>query len=319
MEISLVWWIDLFVRLVYTSAGLRRHTVSIDAETTIRCWISSSLLPSSSAAGARSKKKPPLVLVHGFGPRGAWQWRSQIRPLAAHFDLVVPDLIFFGGSTTSSTRRSEAFQAASVVGLLDALGVAPPRRAKVSLMGTSYGGFVVYHMARMMGPERVDRVVIASSDLLNGPDDSRAFLERAGGLESVDQVLLPRTTADLKRLLQLAVFLPPRFVPEFLLRDVLRNLFSDKIAEKLELIKGISISHKDEFQLTPLPQQVLIIWGEHDQIFLVDKAFEMQKHLGENARLEVLGKTGHTPQAEDPKKFNKIILNFLLGGPKSSF
>lgn len=319
MELSLVWLIDLFVHLVYTSAGLRRHTVSIDAETTVHCWISSSLLPSPSSATGAVSKKSPLVLIHGFGPRSTWQWRSQIRPLAAHYHLIVPDLLFFGGSTTRSPRRSEAFQAASIVGLLDALGVAPPRCAKVSLMGTSYGGFVAYHMARMMGPERVDRVVIASSDLLKGPDDDRAFLERAGAVESVDHVLLPRTTAELRRLSRLAAFNSPRFVPEFLLRDMLRNLFSEKIAEKLELLKGISLGKKDEFQLTPLPQQVLIVWGEHDQIFLLDKAFKIQQHLGENARVEVLRKTGHMPQVEDPKKFNKIILNFLLGGPKSSF
>ncbi|THU70974.1 hypothetical protein C4D60_Mb08t30620 [Musa balbisiana] len=367
MGLSLVWLMDVFVRRAYTAAGLRSHTVAVDADTTVHCWISTSLVPTPSSAGAdpgrgsRRQPKPPLLLVHGFGPRATWQWRSQIAALAARFDLIVPDLLFFGGSTTRSPQRSEAFQAAalarlldalgvapprrarvSVMGtsyggfvayhmaramgpdrveraalarLLDALGVAPPRRARVSVMGTSYGGFVAYHMARAMGPDRVERVVIASSDLLKGPEDDKALLERAGGGGGVADLLLPRTTADMRRLVSVAVHHPPRFIPEFILRDMLRNLFSDKLEEKLELVKGISLANKDQFQLTPLPQQVLMIWGEDDQIFPVNKAFEMQKRLGENARLEVVQKTGHMPQMEDAGRFNKVVLGFLLGAP----
>ncbi|CAL9075527.1 unnamed protein product [Musa textilis] len=123
---------------------------------------------------------------------------------------------------------------------------------------------------------------------------------------------------DLRRLARLAVYRLPRFVPEFIFRDMLRNLFSDNLEEKLELIKGVTIANKDDFHLTPLPQQVLIIWGEHDQIFPVAKAIELQKRLGENARLEVLQNTGHLPQMEDANRFNKLLFSFLLGASQSS-
>ncbi|ONM59571.1 alpha/beta-Hydrolases superfamily protein [Zea mays] len=95
-------------------------------------------------------------------------------------------------------------------------------------------------------------------------------------------------------------------------------LYSDKVEEKKELIKGITLGNKDKFQLTPLPQEVLVLWGEHDQIFPVEKAFQVARKLGANARLEVLKDTGHMPQEEDPKRFNEAILNFLLPAPKSS-
>ncbi|RZS07780.1 hypothetical protein BHM03_00038667 [Ensete ventricosum] len=220
----MVWVIDLLIHLVYKAAGLRPHTVALDDDTTVHCWISSSLLPPSSAFRSKKMKaKPPLLLIHGFGPRGTWQWSRQIWPLAARFDLVVPDLLFFGGSTTRSPIRSEAFQAAAIARLLDVLGFGPPHRARVSVAGTSYGGFVAYHVARALGPDWVERVVIASSDLLKGPDDDRALLERAGGARSIDELLLPRTTADLRWLARLAVYRPPRFVPEFILRDMLRG------------------------------------------------------------------------------------------------
>lgn len=223
MGFSMVWVIDLLIHLVYKAAGLRPHTVALDDDTTVHCWISSSLLPPSSAIRSKEKKaKPLLLLIHGFGPRGTWQWSRQIWHLAARFDLVVPDLLFFGGSTTRSPIRSEAFQAAAISRLLAVLGVGPPHRARVSVAGTSYGGFVAYHVARALGPEWVERVVIASSDVLKGPDDDRALLERAGGARSIDELLLPRTTADLRRLARLAVYRPPLSVPEFILRDMLQ-------------------------------------------------------------------------------------------------
>ncbi|URD80303.1 alpha/beta hydrolase fold [Musa troglodytarum] len=218
MGFSMVWVIDLLIHL----AGLRPHTVALDDDTTVHCWISSSLLLPSSAIRSKEKKAKPLLLIHGFRPRGTWQWSRQVWPLAARFDLVVPDLLFFGGSTTRSPIRSEAFQAAAIARLLDVLGIGPPHRASVSVAGTSYGGFVAYHVARALGPEWVERVVIASSDVLKGPDDDRALLERAGGARSIDELLLPRTTADLRRLARLAVYRLPRFVPEFIFRDMLR-------------------------------------------------------------------------------------------------
>uniref|UniRef100_A0A0E0I3J6 AB hydrolase-1 domain-containing protein n=1 Tax=Oryza nivara TaxID=4536 RepID=A0A0E0I3J6_ORYNI len=96
-------------------------------------------------------------------------------------------------------------------------------------------------------------------------------------------------------------------------------LYTDKIEEKKELIKGITLGDKEKFQLTPLPQEVLVLWGEHDQIFPIEKAFEVARQLGANARLEIIKNTGHMPQEEDPKRFNEALLNFLLPAPNSSF
>ncbi|XP_020103926.1 uncharacterized protein LOC109720960 [Ananas comosus] len=307
MGLSFVPLIDAYIRRCYVSAGLRPSSVAIDDETTIHCWIPS--------ANPNPNPKPALVLIHGFGPRATWQWRWQVGALAPHFHLVVPDLLFFGGSSTRSPLRSEAFQAAAVARLLEALGLLGGA-GRVAVAGTSYGGFVAYHLARALGAERVERVVIASSDVLKAEADDRE-LARRGGVGGVAELMLPRDAASLRALVGLAFYRAPRFVPEFVLRDVIRNLLSDRLKEKMELIKGLTLG-KDEFQLTPLSQEVLIIWGEHDQIFPVEKAFELKRCLGEKARLEILDRTGHVPQMERPNKFNKVLLNFLLGSPRPS-
>ncbi|KAL6856276.1 hypothetical protein ACP4OV_019078 [Aristida adscensionis] len=302
--------LDAYFRRRFAAAGLVQASVALDGgATTLRCW----RFPPGAADG---DERPVLVLLHGFGPPATWQWRRQVGPLSRRFRLLVPDLLFFGGSGTAAPgARSEAHQAEAVAKLVAA--VAPPG-ARVSVAGTSYGGFVAYHVARLLGPAAVDRVVIASSDLLKADADDRALLRR-GGADRVEDVMLPRTPERMRRLLQLAYHRPRgRFTPAFVLRDLVQYLYSDKVEEKEELIKGITLGDKDKFQLTPLLQEVLVLWGEHDQIFPIEKAFEVARKLGANARLEVLKNTGHMPQEEDPKRFNEALLNFLLPTPKAS-
>ncbi|KAF7007582.1 hypothetical protein CFC21_022510 [Triticum aestivum] len=302
--------LDAYFRRRFAAAGLVQASVPLDGGATMmQCW--------RFPPGA-SEELPVLVLLHGFGPPATWQWRPQVGPLSRRFRLVVPDLLFFGGSRTSPTpvdgECSEAHQAEAVAKLIGA--VVPPS-ARVSVVGTSYGGFVAYHVARLLGAEAVERVVIASSDLLKGDADDRALLAR-GGAERVEDLMLPRTPEKMRRLMELAYHRPRRFIPGFLLRDLVQYLYSENIEEKEGLIKAISLGNKDKFQLTPLPQQVLVLWGEHDQIFPIEKAFQVTRQLGANVRLEILKNTGHMPQEEDTKRFNEALLNFLLPAPSSS-
>ncbi|XP_078165279.1 uncharacterized protein LOC144559986 [Carex rostrata] len=300
--LSLVPVVDFFVERTFRSARLQQYTISVDDNTTVACWLSQ--------PPKQPPSLPPLVLIHGFGPRATWQWRYQVGPLSRHFSLIVPDLIFFGGSTSTSSLRSEAFQAEAIARLLEHVGL---NNGPVSVVGTSYGGFVAYHLARALGLSRVDKVVIASSDLLKGEADDKALCTR-GNVGSVAELLLPKEVEKTRTALSLAMYQPPRFVPDFVFRDMIRNLYKEKIEERMELIKGSTVG-KEGFDLTPISQDVLIIWGEHDQIFPVDKAFEVKRSLGENSekvKLEIMKKTGHMPQSEDPTRFNQILLDFLL-------
>lgn len=203
--------LDAYFRRRFAAAGLVEASVHLDGgATTVHYW---RFPPEASDA------RPVLVLLHGFGPPATWQWRRQVFPLSRRFRLIVPDLLFFGGSRTSAPgARSEAHQAEAVAKLVAA--VAPPG-ARVHVAGTSYGGFVAYHVARLLGPGKVDRIVIASSDLLKGDADDRALLRR-GGAERVEDVMLPRTPERMRRLVQLAYHRPRRFTPGFVLQDLIQ-------------------------------------------------------------------------------------------------
>ncbi|CAO2204710.1 unnamed protein product [Urochloa humidicola] len=320
MGFGVVSLLNAVFRRMFTSAGLRPASATVDADdTTIHFWAHPSLLlqPPSSSEHQQQPPRPVVVLIHGFGPDPTWQWASQAGPLSRHFDLVVPTLLFFGASATRAPARSDAFQAAALVALLTGAhlpGLAGGRT--VHVVGTSYGGLVAYHLARELerGGVRVGKVALCDSDACKGAEDDAALAAR-GGVAEVTELLAPADTRALRRLMAVCAHRPIKYVPECLLRDMLRRYFADKREDKIALIKGITTG--EGFQLTPLPQEVLIIWGEFDQIFPVEKAHKMKEKLGEKATVKVIPNTGHLPQQEDPKLFNQILLDFLLH-PSSS-
>ncbi|CAA7395631.1 unnamed protein product [Spirodela intermedia] len=294
---SVISLFESLVRRSYTAAGLREETHEIDGgETTMRCWVSPDV----------KDGRPTVVLLHGFGPNATWQWRGQVGPLSRRLRLVIPDLLFFGGSATCSPNRSEVFQAQCVLKLLDLLGV-----FQFSAVGNSYGGFVGFHLVKAAGAQRVDRLVLASSDPLKSPEDDAALLERAG-MRSIPDLILPRSTQSMRAVIHFSMYRKPLFMPNFLLSDVLQSLFAENAEEKLALINGLELDKDGEISRSSLEQQVLLIWGDHDRLFPLETAHRLKDHLGEGARLEVIKNTGHAPQTEDPGRFNELVLAFLL-------
>ncbi|XP_062101074.1 uncharacterized protein LOC133806988 [Humulus lupulus] len=287
-----------YLRRRFTSAGLTSQVANVDDDgnTTIRFWGPD---PTKPATG-----KPSLVLIHGFGPVSTWQWQNQVQHFAPKFDLYVPDLVFFGESTTRLADRSEQFQADSVAGLMERIGV-----KRYSLLGTSYGGIVAYNIAKRW-PERVDRVVIASSGVNMRRRDGSGLLERAK-VEKTEELMLPATAKQMRTLLSLAVYKRPKMLPDLFLNDLLQKLYSDKRMEKMELLKGLTIGKDDEAKISPLEMEVLLVWGDHDQIFPIEMAVELKQLLGKKVQLEVIKKTSHVPQSENPAVFNRIVNNFL--------
>ncbi|TVU21633.1 hypothetical protein EJB05_31282 [Eragrostis curvula] len=315
MGFGVVSVLNSVFRRMFVSAGLRPCSAAVDADTTIHFWAHPSLLSSSSEPEQKQKQqRPVVVLIHGFGPDPTWQWASQVGPLSRHFDLVVPTLLFFGASDTRAPARSDAFQAAALAALLTGGEHLPglsagDQRRTVHVVGTSYGGLVAYHLARELHGHLQGKVALCSSDAGKGAADDRALAAK-GGVAEVTELMAPADTRALRCLMALCVHRPPKYIPECLLRDMLRKYFAHRREDKIALIKGIATG--EGFELAPLPQDVLIIWGEFDQIFPVEKAHKMKEKLGEKATVKVIPNTGHLPQQEDSKLFNRILLDFLL-------
>ncbi|KAF5201838.1 alpha/beta-Hydrolases superfamily protein [Thalictrum thalictroides] len=286
---SLTSFFESYLCRTFSSSGLLLQTIEIDSQTTISFW-------GPNPTNFHSIQKPNLVLLHGFGPRSVWQWGPQVQTLAPHFNLYVPDLIFFGNSTTKLKERSTVFQAVSIGKLLEKLEV-----KNFSVMGTSYGGFVAYHMARLF-KDRVEKVIIACSALNKKASDHQVLLEKAN-VEKAEDVMLPKNPNQLEKFDEFA--------------------FIQNLKKKKELMMEFDFGDDLHLQISLLQQEVLIVWGECDKIFPEGLGAQgisiLHKLLGDEARLEVIKNISHMPHGEDSKKFNDIVMKFLSAGSQTDF
>ncbi|KAG2599373.1 epoxide hydrolase 3-like [Panicum virgatum] len=300
-------------------AGLRQHTVDVDgAGTVITFWVPKDKVPSDKPtvrdattpdtklpppppAAAAKKDRPAVVLVHGFAAEGIVTWQFQVGVLAKHYDVYVPDLLYFGGSTSPSADRSPGFQAECLATALRKLGVGP-----CAVVGFSYGGMVSFKMAEAH-PDLVRWLVVSGSVVAMTDSISEEALERIG-VKSSAELLLPESVRGLKALLSIATYRKLWF-PDRLHRDYLEVMFTNR-KERAELLEGLVVSNKDA-TVPVLPQKILLLWGENDNIFNIELAKTMKEQLGEKTMLQSISKAGHLVHLERPCVYNRCLKEFL--------
>ncbi|KAK1302063.1 hypothetical protein QJS10_CPB12g01175 [Acorus calamus] len=319
---------DRLYRLTFTNAGLRQATTVLHGgSTTVQWWVPRSPDPS----------KQSLLLLHGFGANATWQWSDHLRPLLGRFNVYVPDLLFFGGSSTSYTDRSESFQAECVAASMDRLGISRP----ASLVGISYGGFVGYRLAAAH-PDAIDRVVLCCAGVsVDQADLGKEGLFVVSDVEEAGEILVPQTPDRLRQLMRLSFVRPPAAVPSCFLSDFIDVMCTEYVEEKKGLIRELIRDRKFSelpkiTQVLPLRgvrsvekksigtsyvkifysmQKTLIVWGEQDQIFPLELGHRLNRHLEENSRLVVIKNAGHAVNLEKPKEFCKHLKAFLANEP----
>ncbi|KAK1308155.1 hypothetical protein QJS10_CPA09g00606 [Acorus calamus] len=292
---------DRLYRLTFTNAGLRQATTVLHGgSTTVQWWVPRSPDPS----------KQSLLLLHGFGANATWQWSDHLRPLLGRFNVYVPDLLFFGGSSTSSTDRSESFQAECVAASMDRLGISRP----ASLVAISYGGFVGYRLAAAH-PDAIDRIVLCCAGVsVDQADLGKDGLFVVSDVEEAVEILVPQTPDRLRQLMRLSFVRPPAAVPSCFLSDFIDVMCSEYVEEKKGLIRELMRDRKFS-ELPKITQKTLIVWGEQDQIFPLELGHRLNRHLEENSRLVVIKNAGHAINLEKPKEFCKHLKAFLANEP----
>ncbi|GMN33819.1 hypothetical protein TIFTF001_004357 [Ficus carica] len=199
---------EWYLRWYFSVSGLQSTTTDLGDGTIMHCWV-----PKSPA-----ESKPNLLLIHGMGANAMWQFSEFLSPLIGHFNLYIPDLVFYGRSWTTRPERTDTFQAQCVAAVMAAQGV---RRMHVA--GISYGGFVGYCLAAQF-KEMVERVVLCCTGVCMEEKDMDEGLFPMATVEEAASVLLPQTVAKARDLLRLTFYNPPRLVPRFFLNDFIKVL-----------------------------------------------------------------------------------------------
>ncbi len=71
----------------------------------------------------------------------------------------------------------------------------------------------------------------------------------------------------------------------------------------------LAYSFRDRLPEIEIP--TLIVWGRNDILIPVEDAYEFERLIGANARLEVFDDTGHLAMLERPSRFNALVSEFI--------
>ena len=239
-----------------------------------------------------------VLFVHGLGSSGR-DWEGQVPFFSERFRVVTADLRGHGRSQKPPGPYSMKMFAGDVVGLIEALGLGP-----VHVVGLSLGGMVAFQLA-VDRPELVKSMVIINS----GPEVVvRTMKDRW-------QVFVRRAIVRLLGMRRMGEVLSKRlFIKKE--QEKMREVFVERWAENdpkaymatLNAIVGWSVMDR----LGEIEARTLVVASDEDYTPVEDK--EAYVGLMEDARLMVIEDARHAVVVERPRKVNKLVLAFLLGG-----
>jgi 3-oxoadipate enol-lactonase len=231
----------------------------------------------------RHGKGTPLVLLHGY-PLDRRLWDEVVPLLENQFDLILPDLRGFGGSSTVDAFYTMEDFASDIAGLLDSLGI-----QKTAIAGHSMGGYVALAFARLY-PERVTGLGLISSQVLadtpaKREDRFKTAAEVADkGPASVVETMAPKFTND------------PR------LQEFARSSMElQQPAAYIGALKAMGERVDSTHLLESIHYPVVIVHGDADQLIPIDRAREVKAGLPDAYLVEITG-AGHMPMMEAKEK-----------------
>ncbi|HET9847461.1 MAG TPA: alpha/beta fold hydrolase [Candidatus Dormibacteraeota bacterium] len=276
--------------------------------------------PISTAPLARNKQKvrtfagdiaylrrgqgPALLLVHGI-PSSSYLWRDVIDPLAATFDVVVPDLLGYGDSDKRlDADLSIAAQARYLVAFMESLGI-----HQAAVIGHDIGGGIAQLMA-VDEPQRVARLIVIDSVVDNNwpvPDIARLK-------EPVwDQIMVNIDLRDgLRKGLEAGIVTPGRVTDEVV--DEWTRPFQDLGGRRAYLRAARALNNRDltsrSKHIEEIGSPTMILWGANDK-FLEPRWAETLKHKLRDASVEIIDPGGHFLPIDRPEAVVEAIIRFL--------
>ena len=256
---------------------------------------------------------PVVVLMHGF-PTSSHMYRNLIPRLATRYHVIAPDFPAFGASDQPSPDRFQ-YTFENLTRIFDEfvtqLGI-----SKFVLYVMDYGAPVGFRLAASR-PERVEALIVQNANAYM--DGIGSFWEpfKAHWADGT-----PRTRDALRPFLELGAqkwqFLhgvrdSSRVSPDTWL---LAQAGLDRPGNK-DIQLALFYDYRNVLPLYPTLQQyfrtsqppTLVLWGRHDEIFLVAGAHAYRRDLP-NAEIHVFD-TGHFALEEAGPEMSQRILAFL--------
>jgi pimeloyl-ACP methyl ester carboxylesterase len=263
----------------------------------------------------------PVLFIHGLGSSGYMEWRFNLEATADRHRVFAPDLPGFGRSEKPRARYGIPYFTRFVERYMEERGL-----RSAAVVGASLGGRIALELA-LESPRLVRKLVLVNALGLGRPNVHVSY-----GL-----VTIPRVGEALMNVARGAL----RWAPSQTIRrvaaryagsssdltrtmddaylDNLRELYAAEgyhnayLATVRSLVTPKAVfggQHDMTMRLNELKVPVQLIWGADDPLFPVAHAARAHS-LIERSRLTVIEGAGHTPQAERPEEFNRVLHAFL--------
>ncbi|MDQ6720225.1 MAG: alpha/beta hydrolase [Candidatus Dormibacteraeota bacterium] len=263
----------------------------------------------------------PVLFIHGLGSSGYMEWRFNLEFAAARHRVYAPDLPGFGRTEKPHARYGVPYFTRFIDRYMEDRGL-----RSAAVVGASLGGRIALELT-LMYPKRVRKLVLVNALGLGRPNMHLSY-----GL-----MTLPRVGEAFMKFASDAI----RWVPRPMIRRVAsryagssgnlkRTMDDDYFANLRELYAAdgypgaylatvrslvtpkalLAADHDLSKRLGEIKVPVQLIWGADDPLFPVAHAARAHALIG-HSRLAVLEGAGHTPQAERPEEFNRVLDNFL--------
>jgi pimeloyl-ACP methyl ester carboxylesterase len=285
--------------------GLQRRTATVSIENREReleyVWVHSPARADSRRSDA------PIVFVHGT-PACLFNWSllcfdgAAPSELVGAVDLYAFDVAGHGVGTTSAAPYSFQGCADSVRGFLELLDL-----RNVTLVGQSYGGEFAWRAA-LDAPDRVAKLVLM---------DSSGYTRGDGEWLPEEEKLRNWPGAGFGYLLNSRERMRPALQHHFaepIRDDQLEEMFL--LCENADNWKAMTQLCRDENgtregEIARLAQPTLLLWGERDVAYTVEKVAKRFQREIANSKL-VLVPAGHYPHEEAAPLVRRELLDFHI-------
>ena len=256
-----------------------------------------------------------LLVIHGGPDWDHTYLREPLSGLSREYRVVLPDLRGCGRSTTGLADAEYTPDAAvgDLLALLDLLDV-----SRAAVLGFSFGGFIGQRLLAV-APERVSRLIVASSSVLPVPADAFAgWAERAERVAAEAAVWADATLTGpaFTRAAAMAGARANVWRPESL-PGYLRRL--SEVHFTVEWLRpyraGVLPSPRLSDPLAALSaagRPVLLLHGEQDMTFPAVLAAQAAARIP-RATAVVLREAGHMAHIDDPRAWLAAVRRFLAG------
>lgn len=256
---------------------------------------------------SRQPGKPYLLLLHGMGIDARTNWFRQIPYLSGHFNLLVPDLIFFGRSLSPEKDYSPEFQARQIHQALSLLNIP----GEIHVMGFSYGGLTAA-LYNELYPEEVNRLVIVDGPVKFFSAQTADSLARSAGAAGIAHIIVPRNPSDFKAM-QKAVLSKKLWVSRRFQKKIIAHYFLPTLNDRERQLTYLA-EHQTHYQALDYQLDItptLLIWGARDGVVPLSVGERLHQRFPATTQLLILKKGKHDSHFRYFKKVNKTVLNFL--------